>query len=134
MNKIEFSRGIVVSQIITKILGQNDELNDFLEKQKNEIYVGALQNGREQGYTYSVVNPKTLKAFTWCTYEHRNSDAIIINGKEGFISDGLPYKGDSAHIYIARFESEEYAKAAKKLAEEIIRFLKVAKKEVKKVK
>lgn len=122
--RIIYSRGIVLSQIITSLLQEDFELNEFLSERKEEVYVYALRNGREQGFSYSVSNRKTKKTFTWCVYEHRNSDVIIINGKDGYLTDAndLPYKGDK-NDYLSDFGYDEYAEAAKFLAGEITTFL-----------
>ena len=126
MKNILIGEGIVASQKITTLLENNVELNEALDLTKNTICVGALQNCREQGYTFLVYNLNTGKSFTWCTYEHRNSDGIIINGKEGYHcgSGDLPYKGDSKWDCIASFSYNEFDRAAKRLASEIIHFVK----------
>ena len=91
-----------VSMKKTKIqysAGLNNSLRvlNYLKKYKNigEIYVNTLQNGRETGLTFIVErknnNVEQKDFFTFCVYEHRNSDEIIINGKEGFLSYELPY-------------------------------------------
>ena len=126
MKNIQIDEGIVASQIITTLLENDAELNEALVLTKNTVNVGALQNCREQGYTYFVYNFKNSKSFTWCTYEHRNSDSIIINGKEGYHcgSGDLPYAGDSKWNPIASSGYREFDKAAKRLASEIIHFVK----------
>lgn len=125
MKRIEFARGLIVSHIIATILGGNSKLNQVLDEIDTEVYISALQNGREQGYMYSVRRPKTDSFFTWCTYEHRNSDEIILNGREGYYSMGgqYPYKSDNKSDCIASFLYDEYDRAANALADEIISFL-----------
>lgn len=125
MKRISLARGLVLSQIITVLLEENQELSEVLEEKDISVDIHALQNGREQGFSYSVLkHGKDLKSFTWCTYEHRNSDQIIINGKEGYLtsSGDLPYAGDKWK-YIACFGYNDYSKAADALAKEIINFL-----------
>ncbi|MCP6727399.1 MAG: hypothetical protein KJI69_05320 [Patescibacteria group bacterium] len=124
MSNIQISEGIKISQIVLAMLQGNEELDEALTKAKTMVCIDALQNCREQGYAYSVYNLKTSETFTWCTYEHRNSDSIIINGKKGMHSRSgeLPYKGDK-YEYIASFDYNEHYEAAQTLAKEIIQFV-----------
>ena len=60
-------------------------------------------------------------AFTFCVYENRNTDHIIINGKKGYINitGELPYcKGE----HLARFSCGQYQECAEKLIELIKEF------------
>jgi len=61
------------------------------------------------------------ESFTWCTYEHRNSDEIIINGKEGYISMNgeLPYNGSKKYDYLASFRYDQAKECAQELAKRI---------------
>ena len=58
-----------------------------------------------------------FKPFTFCTYEHRNSDKIIINGLEGYHDSAgdLPYKGNK-YEYIADFSYNQAFEAAEALS------------------
>lgn len=124
MNRITFAKGLVISEIITRLLIENETLDEELEKNDTHVVIYALQNCREQGYQYSVYSRKTLKTFTWCTYEHRNSDQIIINGKEGIhtMSGDIPYKGDKFN-FIESFEYNQFYEAAEALSKMIIKFI-----------
>lgn len=124
MKNIEISEGIIASQIILTLLTHNSDLDEILELNKAVITVDAMQNLREQGYSYNVYNGENKKFFTWCTYIHRNSDDIIINGKEGSHSGTgeLPYIGDK-YEYIASFSNGDFTGAALKLAIEIKKFV-----------
>ena len=96
------------------------------------ISIGTFTNCREQGLTFQVWNSNTGEYFTYCIYEHRNSDNIVINGKEGIISmaGDLPYASETKHDYLqifpynAHYECAEYLKGliedfcAKKVKEE----------------
>lgn len=90
-----------------------------------EVTVGTFTNCRECGYTFrvSIYEPE-YRAFTFCVYEHRNSDKIIINGKEGCISlnGDLPYNGDSKWDYLHSFDYDQHKECALKLQELINNF------------
>lgn len=115
---ITLSNGLSISLRILEQLRQDDLLKDY------EVRVKAFANGRESGLTYIIdsheVNGKfeLFKPFTFCTYEHRNSDKIIINGREGFIDNNgeLPYKGDK-YEYLADFSYNEPYEAAERLSQ-----------------
>ena len=97
---------------------------DELKKHKlnKDVTIGTFTNCRECGLTFRVFGKE--KSFTWCVYEHRNSDEIIINGKEGYISfnGDLPYNGDSKYSYLHSFNHGEFTECADKLAEIINNF------------
>lgn len=114
---ITLETGLKNSLIVLEHLRNNEDLKDI------HIAVGTFTNCRECGLTFRVMS-KRAEAFTWCIYEHRNSDNIIINGKEGYITMNgeLPYKGDSKYIYIASFNWNQHLECAHKLAELIIKF------------
>lgn len=99
---INICQGLVNSLIILEIL-RNDERLD-----KVDVYVRCFQNLREMGLTF------TTNGMTYCIYEHRNSDAIIINGKKGWsggVGD-LPYMSDSKWENIKSFSYNEHLKCA----------------------
>jgi hypothetical protein len=115
---VTLSNGLSISLRILEQLRQDELLKDY------EVTVKAFANGRESGLTYKIdcheVKGKFeyFKPFTFCTYEHRNSDKIIINGKEGY-HDGagdLPYKGDK-YQYLAEFAYNEPYEAAERLSQ-----------------
>lgn len=117
--KIELSSGIKVS---TEILERLKKRTDLLA---TNIYIGCFTNCRECGFTYVAMDCfvdgevkyiPTDYWFTFCTYEHRNSDSIIINGKKGLISlaGDLPYAGDKWD-YLSSVGFEEYDKATDEL-------------------
>lgn len=95
-----------------------------LKKRKlnKDVTIGTFTNCRECGLTFKVSDKGN--AFTWCVYEHRNSDEIIINGKEGYISfnGDLPYNGDSKYSYLYNFNHGEFSECADKLTEIINNF------------
>ena len=57
-------------------------------KLNKDVTIGTFTNCRECGLTFRVFGKE--KSFTWCVYEHRNSDEIIINGKQA--QQGLYFK------------------------------------------
>ncbi len=113
---ITLSQGLKNSLIVLEHLRDNTDLKDI------NIIIGTFTNCRECGLTFLMSEGN--KAFTWCVYEHRNSDSIIINGKEGYISCAgeLPYIADSKWEYLAEFKYNEHYECAIKLAEMFTEF------------
>ena len=137
---ITISTGLVNSLIVLELLRNNEELND-----KCDISIGAFTNCRECGLTFTPFSYKDdegefvhTEPFTFCVYEHRNSDDIILNGKDGWISlnGHLPYQADSKSVYIASFPYSEHYKCAEKITELILekRLVAIAKQLEKKTK
>ena len=112
---ITLESGLRNSLKVLEFLKKNPKLKDF------NIAVGTFTNCRECGLTFKIM---LRESFTWCIYEHRNSDEIIINGKEGYISMNgmLPYCGNSKWEYLASFSCNQYSKCANKLARMFIDF------------
>lgn len=115
--RIELSAGLKNSLEVLKYLKRNKELRAI----KGHITIGTFTNCRECGLTFLYMEKES---FTWCVYEHRNSDQIIINGKKGYetMAGALPYCSDSKWDNLGEFRYNEYEKAANKLAELIIDF------------
>lgn len=79
------------------------------------ISVSSFYNCREAGLVYSTMQPDgTLRSF--CLYEHRNSDSIIINGCTDWDGTGLPYAGNSKNDFFAEFAPGSYRQAADALS------------------
>lgn len=112
---ITLSNGLKNSLVVLELLRDNEELANI------PITVGTFTNCRECGLTFMVMGKKS---FTWCIYEHRNSDGIIINGKEGYIclNGELPYIGNSKYEYLAEFKYNQHYEVARKLTELITIF------------
>lgn len=110
--KITKEQGIINSEEVLKRLKKRKELREY------EIYIGCFTNCREVGLTLYVVE----KNKTFCIYEHRNSDEIIINGKDGCIclNGELPYKGDKWDHY-GSVSFGEFDKATDLLVKEILK-------------
>lgn len=125
---ITLSPGLKNSLIVLEHLRDHAELC-----QHCDINVGAFTNGREVGLTFSVLGyfdddgnnvvGALEDAFTYCVYEHRNSDEIILNGKAGYIcyNGELPYQGDSKNDFIAHFSYKNHYDCALKLANLILK-------------
>jgi len=78
------------------------------------VSVSTLDNGREQGNIYTVMAPDgTTRSFA--VYEHRNSDSIVINGKENWNGDDLPYAEDDKNMFFAEFPEDDRQRAAQAL-------------------
>lgn len=125
---ISVSQGLKNSLIVLEHLRNNEELNKSCD-----ISIGAFTNCRENGLTFIlngvyddagtfiIGDPKfgLSVSFTYCVYEHRNTDSIIINGREGLITMNgeLPYAGESKYDYLAEFPYNAHMEVADKLAE-----------------
>ena len=109
---IVLAKGLQISTKILNILKKDKEF-----AKKYDIYVGCFTNCREVGHTFIVESNDPGGFFTFCVYEHRNSDSIIINGKPGYITTlgDLPYMADSKYIYIDSFGPDEIFEAAETL-------------------
>jgi len=78
------------------------------------VSVSSLENGREWGNVYTVMTPEGGTR-SFAVYEHRNTDSIIINGKEDWDGDGLPYAGESKNQFYAEFAPDDRKRAAQAL-------------------
>jgi hypothetical protein len=116
---LNLGRGLKNSLIVMELLRDDDDLRDVY------VSVGAFTNCREVGLTFAA--PNTLgNFFTWCIYEHRNSDQIIVNGRPGLVSwNGvLPYKADDKYDVIKSFGWGQFQDAADFLKREILEWSK----------
>ena len=92
------------------------ELKEEMDKQGiGNVFVSFMQNGRENGLTYTVMAPDASTR-TFVVYEHRNKDSIVINGKQNWDGEGLPYSGDSKESFYDESEYKDYTRVAKNLA------------------
>lgn len=114
---ITLERGLKISIVILELLRDKEALKDI------PVTINCFTNCREQGLTYVC---HAGKSFTWCTYEHRNTDSIIINGKPGYVNlnGDLPYSGDSKWEYLKEFGYNEFDECADALTEMILDFYK----------
>lgn len=78
------------------------------------VSVSPLENGREWGNVYTVMTPDGGTR-SFAVYEHRNTDSIIINGKDNWDGDGLPYAGDSKNHFYAEFAPDDRKRTAQAL-------------------
>lgn len=128
MKRIELAKGLEISLEVLKRLKKRKDLNA-------DINVGTFTNCREVGLTFAITGyyeGKTYKPlsindwFTFCVYEHRNSDDITINGKQGYINHNgdLPYIADSKWSYLASSGYKQYNEATDKLVELINKVIK----------
>lgn len=81
----------------------------------DDVRVAPLINGRENGLVYTVrgINGETR---SFCMYEHRNTDSIIINGKTDWDPrEGLPYASNSKEAFFAEFAPGDHRQAAETL-------------------
>jgi len=128
--RIEKSAGLRISVVVLEHL---EALFENYEGDKFEhLDVGTFTNCRECGYTFRCM-ASNGETFTYCVYEHRNSDEIIINGKKGYISmnGDLPYCSKSKWDNIKSFSYNEHYKCAEALYKIICKFFKENIREVK---
>lgn len=120
---ITSKEGLKISLEVLKRLKRRPEIKEY------KITVGCFTNCREVGLTFypGIKGEKILnKSKTFCVYEHRNSDDIIINGKNGYVSFNgeLPYKAGDKWDYLASAGYREYDKATDLLVKEILKIKK----------
>lgn len=80
----------------------------------DQVGVSPLVNGRENGLVYTV-RDSNGGTRSFCMYEDRNSDSLIINGKTDWNPndfDPLPYAGHKKHEFFAEFAPGDYKQAA----------------------
>lgn len=85
------------------------EIDQWIEYPEGTEF-GIFNNCREWGVTYSI------NEWTFCVFEHRNSDEIIIEGcPDAEIRSYGPYGSDSKWDSLSCDSYGEYEKAAKRL-------------------
>jgi len=116
---ITVSEGLSIGFVVLEQLRNDAALKN------TEVYVECFQNCRENGLTFTVHNNKG-EGKTWCVYEHRNSDDIIVNSKNDWTSfnGDLPYKADSKWVYDMAFRYDEISKCADYLKKEFLNYAK----------
>ena len=122
---ITIAKGLEHSFKILNLLKKDKELKPI------EIHVRCFMNCRECGLTFTIYpNPKKPASKTFCIYEHRNSDEIIINSKDGWsgFSGDLPYKGNNKYEYDKEFSYNKHRECYLWLKEEILKLTKGGKK------
>lgn len=78
------------------------------------VSVTPFENGREWGNVYTVMTPDgNTKSFS--VYEHRNTDSIIINGRDNWDGEELPYSSESKQDFFAEFSPDDRDRAAQAL-------------------
>lgn len=118
---ITLAKGLENSFIILELLRNDEELKDI------EIYVRCFMNCRECGLTFTIyLNPIKLESKTFCIYEHRNSDKIIINSKDNWtaLSEDLPYRGKNKYEFDAEFSYNQHYTCYLWLKDEILKLVK----------
>ena len=115
---ITLNNGLKTSLIILELLRNDPDFEGI------NIAVNCFQNCREMGLTFDNVDSKDN--MTYCVYEHRNSDQIIINGKKNWIgiTGDLPFTGETKYDYIMNFRYDEYYKCYLKLKELLLKGVK----------
>lgn len=91
------------------------ELKDEMDRAGIEgVSVSPFYNNREWGNVYTVMTPDGgTRSFS--VYEHRNTDSIIINGKDNWDGEELPYATDSKQGFFAEFAPDDRKRAAQAL-------------------
>ena len=95
----------VVKLMLKYIISEEDNLT---------VEVGTFDNCREYGNTYRAIGAK--QHYTFCIYEHRNSDEICINGcPTAEIKSYGPYTGKDKWFAHASFSYNQHYDAARQL-------------------
>lgn len=112
---ITLKEGLKTGLVILELLRDDERLKNI------PIYVECFINCREGGLTFTVKGQ--TKSMTYCIYEHRNSDNIIVNGKENWssFSDDLPYAGEDKWDCIKSFGYGKYFECFQWLSNEFVR-------------
>lgn len=86
------------------------------------IAYGVFDNCREHGITYRAAGPRNgvagsdpFTGWTFCVYEHRNSDSICVNGcPTNKVESYGPYGGENKYdtLFDTRYENYDEAAAA----------------------
>lgn len=102
---IHIATGLKNSFEVLKLLEADEEIKEI------DISVNCFMNCRECGLTFTI--QRNGGNMTYCVYEHRNSDEIIINGKENwtFLTEDLPYKSNNKYDYIESVGYGQYEEA-----------------------
>jgi len=114
---ITIAQGLINSMEVLRLLQNDEDLKDI------DVHIECFVNCRECGLTFTVRKKEGNNRKTFCIYEHRNSDEIIINGIDNWssFSEDLPYMGDK-WTYLANFGYGEFYKVYEKLKELILNF------------
>jgi hypothetical protein len=117
---IYVKEGLRISLAVLELLRNDDELKNV------DITVRCFTNCREQGLTFTVYAHEPFAQTTYCVYEHRNSDSIIVNHKDDWnaLNGELPYMADSKSVYDKSFDPGEYDKCANYLKETFLEWIK----------
>lgn len=112
---ITLCEGLKNSLIVLELLRNDEDLQEV------DVYVRCFHNCREMGLTFTLWRGAKPN-LTYCIYEHRNSDEIIVNHAEGWVGVGetLPYLGDK-YTYDHAFPHGEYRQCADFLKTELLR-------------
>jgi len=122
---IYLKSGLRISLVVLEILRNDEELKDV------DVSVACFTNCRECGLTFTVYTHPHFSQTTYCVYEHRNSDEIIVNHKEDWcgMNGDLPYMADSKYKYDASFSYNEYEKCAQFLKDKFLQWVESHKEE-----
>lgn len=111
LNGANFNQQLYLSTVFP-----HNELKDEMDRLDiTGVSATPVLNGRENGIAYTALTPEG-NTRTFFVYEHRNTDSIIVNGKENWDGDGLPYAGDDSHTYFAEFSPNEFGVVADTLS------------------
>ena len=112
---ILLNEGLNISLKILDLIKKDKDLKKY------RICVNCFQNCREMGLTFT--NLDSNDDMTYCVYEHRNSDDIIINGKKNWTSfaGDLPYIGKTKYDCIASFRAGQIKECFLRLKELLLK-------------
>jgi hypothetical protein len=112
INNEKMNRAELVLKKVKELIESNGPKGD------QEVYLGAYQNGREQGYSLTAYNDKGIGTLFICWSEHRNSDSLVV-----YQGDRNPMQSLTSEMYEAGKHFGGDLKAAMYIANEILRFV-----------
>lgn len=97
------------------VFPDNELKKAMTRKGVENVRTSSFNNLRENGLVYTVDSPNG-DTRSFCAYESRNSDEIIINGITNWDGHKLPYAGETKYDYFSRHSYDDWEGAAEKLA------------------
>lgn len=102
-------------QYLAVVFPDKELKNAMAQEGVENVRVSSFNNRRENGLVYTVDSPNG-DTRSFCVYEHRNSDVIVINGITNWDGHKLPYAGESKYEYFSGHSYDDREGAAEKLA------------------
>lgn len=102
-------------QYLAVVFPDKELKNAMAQEGVENVRTSSFNNCRENGLVYTVDSPNG-DTRSFCVYEHRNSDVIVINGITNWDGHKLPYAGENKYEYFSGHSYDDREGAAEKLA------------------